>query len=697
MQTKNNLDLFEDIETTSNSTLIKEQIDNLTNNLIKYNDLYHNKNESLISDEEYDQLFRQLQILEAKYPNFKRKDSPTSIVGGKVLPEFIQEPHTVSMLSLNNIFSDMNEVNEELKYKELFQFNKRVCEGLNHSHLDYVASPKYDGVAISLLYENGILTKSLTRGDGFTGENITQNVRTVKNIPKILPIKSPPTLLEVRGEILIFKEDFIKLNTWQNEIEGKQFANPRNLAAGSLRQLNSTITAKRPLHFFAYSIARNSNDIEFKTFYEQLQYLKELNFDISKYCQLIDSVSGLIKYYESILQKRNDLPFGIDGVVYKINKISYQEQLGYVSRAPRFAIAHKFPAEEIESQILDIVVQIGRTGALTPIAKIKPVFVGGVMVSNATLHNQDEVKRKNIRIGDYIIVRRAGDVIPEVVKVILSKRQTNNTKEFVMPRTCPVCGSHLIKEENEVIIRCSAGLYCDAQKKQAITHFASKLAMNINGLGEKIVNQLVDSNLIHTPADIYKLTFDKLEPLERFGQKKSENLLASINKSKTTTLARFIYALGIRHVGEATAKDLANTFGSLKALIDASLDQLLLVHDIGSIIALSIIDFFSEKHNLQVIEELINLGITYTETKLSKKFNPNVSNKIFVLTGTLNNYTRDEAKAIIDDYGGKVANSVSKKTNYVVAGSESGSKLDKANELGVTIIDEKQFENLLKK
>lgn len=696
MQTKNNLDLFEDLKATSDSSLIKEQIDSLTNNLIKYNDSYHNKNESLISDEEYDQLFRQLQILEEKYPNFKRKDSPTNIVGGQVLPEFIQEPHIISMLSLNNIFSDMNETNEELKYKELIQFNKRLCESLNLPHLDYVASPKYDGVAISLLYENGVLTKSLTRGDGFTGENITQNVKTVKNIPKILSIKNPPALLEVRGEILIFKEDFIKLNTWQNEIEGKQFANPRNLAAGSLRQLNSSITAKRPLHFFAYSIARNSNNIEFKTFYEQLQYLKELNFDISDYCQLIESVLGLIKYYESILQKRNDLPFGIDGVVYKINKISYQEQLGYVSRAPRFSIAHKFPAEEIESQILDIVVQIGRTGALTPIAKIKPVFVGGVMVSNATLHNQDEVKRKDIRIGDYVIVKRAGDVIPEVVKVIISKRKPN-TKEFVMPTTCPVCGSHLIKEENEVIIRCSAGLYCDAQKKQAITHFASKLAMNINGLGEKIVNQLVDSNLIHTPADIYKLTFDKLEPLERFGKKKSENLLASINKSKTTTFARFIYALGIRHVGEATAKDLANTFGSLKALMEASQEELLLVHDIGSTIALSIIDFFSEKHNLQVIEELINLGITYPETKSSKKFNQNISNKIFVLTGTLNNYTRDEAKAIIDEYGGKVVNSVSKKTNYVVAGSESGSKLDKANELGVTIINEKQFENLFKK
>ena len=696
MQTKNNLDLFEDLKATSDSSLIKEQIDSLTNNLIKYNDSYHNKNESLISDEEYDQLFRQLQILEEKYPNFKRKDSPTNIVGGQVLPEFIQEPHIISMLSLNNIFSDMNETNEELKYKELIQFNKRLCESLNLPHLDYVASPKYDGVAISLLYENGILTKSLTRGDGFTGENITQNIKTVKNIPKILSIKNPPALLEVRGEILIFKEDFIKLNTWQNEIEGKQFANPRNLAAGSLRQLNSSITAKRPLHFFAYSIARNSNNIEFKTFYEQLQYLKELNFDISDYCQLIESVPGLIKYYESILQKRNDLPFGIDGVVYKINKISYQEQLGYVSRAPRFSIAHKFPAEEIESQILDIVVQIGRTGALTPIAKIKPVFVGGVMVSNATLHNQDEVKRKDIRIGDYIVVKRAGDVIPEVVKVILSKRKPD-TKEFVMPTTCPVCGSRLIKEEDEVIIRCSAGLYCDAQKKQAITHFASKLAMNINGLGEKIVNQLVDSNLIHTPADIYKLTFDKLEPLERFGKKKSENLLASINKSKTTTLARFIYALGIRHVGEATAKDFANTFGSLKALMEASQEELLLVHDIGSTIALSIIDFFSEKHNLQVIEELINLGITYPETKSSKKFNQNISNKIFVLTGTLNNYTRDEAKAIIDEYGGKVVNSVSKKTNYVVAGSESGSKLDKANELGVTIINEKQFENLFKK
>ena len=682
-------DLFSVIESNS----IQNEIDSLTDLLIKYNHSYHTKDVSLIADEEYDRLFRKLVELELANPEFKRNDSPTNKVGGIVLDEFNQVPHKVPMLSLNNIFSDMNDNDPLIRHKELFQFNKRICETIDADTIQYVASPKYDGVAISITYTNGILSEALTRGDGFTGEDVTNNVKTIKNIPLTLKGDNLPAHLEVRGEILIQTEDFIKLNQEQ-ELKGlKQYANPRNTAAGSIRQLDSKITASRPLHFFAYSIASISNELQFSQFYGQLEYLKRAGFDISEYCKICIDVNELVSFYENILSCRNNLPFGIDGVVYKVNEITLQEKLGFVARAPRFAIAHKFPAQEVESQILDIQIQVGRTGALTPVAKIKPVSVGGVIVSNASLHNYDEIKRKDVRIGDFVLVRRAGDVIPEVVSVVINKR-TSNANEFIMPSTCPVCNSHLVQLEDEIIVRCSGGLYCSAQKKFTLIHFASKLALNIDGMGDKIVEQLIDNQLINTPSDIFKLRLEQLIALDRFADKSASNLISAINYSKNTTLKRLIYALGIRHVGESTANSLASTFGDLDNLMNATVTELLQINDIGETVAKSIVDFFSENHNREIISELLNLGVNYSKNKSTSIFNEKISGKTFVLTGTLIEYTRDEAKQLIESFAGRVSSSVSKKTDYVVAGAEAGSKLDKATALGVTILDEQQLKQL---
>ncbi|MFN7095037.1 MAG: NAD-dependent DNA ligase LigA, partial [Burkholderiales bacterium] len=556
-----NIKLANDSASTTALDNNVELINRLTDELIKYNYYYHSKDQSLITDEEYDRLFRQLQQLEEAYPEYKRPDSPTNRVGFAALSEFSQAKHTIPMLSLNNIFSNMQAPDTLTHHQELLQFDKRLTEAIGCAQLSYVATPKYDGVAISLTYENGKLIQALTRGDGFIGEDVTLNIRTVRSIPKKLKLDCSPARIEIRGEILILTQDFLALNQEQERLNLKPFANPRNAAAGSIRQLDSNITAKRPLHFFAYALAQVSEEISFTSFYDQLIYLKTAGFDIGQWFEVKLGVAELIEYYERILTLRDQLPFGIDGVVYKVNEISYQQKLGFVLRAPRFAIAHKFPAQEVESQILDILVQVGRTGALTPVAKLKPVLVSGVMVANASLHNLDEIRRKDIRIGDIVKIRRAGDVIPEIIQPIIAKRP-NNTSIFNMPVTCPICQSHVVQLEGEVIIRCSAGLYCPAQKKQAITHFASKQALNIDGLGEKIVEQLVDNELIHTPADIYQLTPAQLINLERFATKSALNLINAINKSKTTTLNRLIYALGIRHVGEATAKELARTFGS---------------------------------------------------------------------------------------------------------------------------------------
>lgn len=677
---------------------ILEEIISLTKELNFHNLQYHTYDSPVISDVEYDQKFRRLLELETSYPDFRQADTPTQKVGGVVLGKFEQIEHAIPMLSLGNIFSDMDSDDILLRHAELYQFTQRISKELDleADHLEFVASPKYDGVAISILYQDGVLTRAVTRGDGFIGEDVTNNVKTIRNIPLTIGNDLiPPQLLEVRGEILILTEDFASLNQQQEQNGEKIYANPRNLAAGSIRQLDSRITATRPLKFYAYALAQVSNDIQpLNTFSDELALLKSYGFSIADECQKLIGNQMLIDFYEMMLKKRNSLAFGIDGVVYKLDSKEYQAKLGFVARAPRFAIAHKFPAEEVQSEILTIDVQVGRTGALTPVAKIRPVNVGGVIVSNATLHNQDEINRKDIRIGDVVTVRRAGDVIPEIARSIPELR-THELAKFVMPTTCPVCGSHVAQEEGEVILRCLAGLYCIAQKKQAITHFASKLAFNIDGLGEKSVDQLVDAGLINSIPDIFRLTADRLINLERFASKSANNLLNAIEESKTTTLPRFIYALGIRHVGEASAKDLAKAFGSLDNLRAANKEQLLQVNDIGEIVACSILDFFAEEHNLQVINELINLGVNYPAIEAKNLYHPEVSGKTYVITGSFVNYKRDEIKAVLEDFGAKVASSVSKKTNYVIVGSDAGSKLDKANELGINLVDEDKLAVLM--
>lgn len=693
-----------------NKDQIKQQIDQLTNDLLEYNHHYHTLDESLISDEAYDRLFRQLENLEKSYPEFARDDSPTKQIGYKTLVDLTNETHKSPMLSLNNIFSTIEP--NELQHKELLQYDKRITDTLQVDTLDYVCTPKYDGIAISLSYENGELKKALTRGDGYTGENVTANIQALAHANKNSAIpeyiftpasahhkqKLLPGTLEVRGEILIFTNDFTQLNLSQQHSGLKIFANPRNAAAGTIRQLDSSITASRPLHFFAYSIMINNNHTytgrKIETFYDELSYLHELGFDIGKqYMEKCSGVDNLIKYYEQTLKWRNELPFGIDGVVYKVNCLAWQSKLGFVSRAPRFAIAHKFPAKLVESQIIDIQVQVGRTGALTPVAKISPVLIDGAIISNASLHNQDEIIRKDIKIGDYVIVRRAGDVIPEIVNVILDKRG-KDVKEFHMPNYCPVCNSHLVKPVDETIIRCSGGLYCAAQKKHAITHFASRLALDIEGLGSKVVELLVDNNLVNNPSDIYLLRLEQLVQLERFATKSAQNLINAINNSKQTKLSNLIYALGIRHVGEATAKNLANSFCSLSNLITASQLELLQVSDIGVVVANSIIDFFAEVHNISVINKISAYGVTYPVIEITSKYHPNITGKIFVLTGTLAKYNREDAMAKIEQFNGKISNSVSKKTNYVVVGADAGSKLTKAQNLGINIVNEQQFEDL---
>lgn len=668
---------------------IKNRIEQLTQKLIEYNEFYHDKNQSLISDFEYDRLYQELVKLEQQYPEYKKINSPTNVVGYKANQIFNKYEHKVPMLSLNNIFSDFNQESIFNRHQDLYQYYNRIKDNTNIDNIDYVAMPKYDGVAISLIYINGFLTYGVTRGDGFVGEDVTDNIKTIKNIPHYLTSDLvAPEYLEVRGEIIIKNSDFILLNQQQLKTNQKIFANPRNAASGSIRQLDSNITNSRPLHFFAYSISDYSNELSFNNFYQQIEYLKINNFDVGSWYYVCSSVEELIDYYENMLQQRVDLDFGIDGVVYKVNSLQLQNQLGFVSRAPRFAIAHKFPAEEKESKLIAIELQVGRTGAITPVAKIEPVTVSGVVVSNVTLHNQEEISRKDIKIGDYVIVRRAGDVIPEIVNVNLSKRNFD-VLEFIMPNYCPTCGSNLHKTDDEVIYRCSAGLYCLAQKKHSITHFASKLAMNIDGLGERIVEQLVDNGLINYVSDIYKLTTDKLINLDRFAIKKANNLIDAINDSKTTTLNRLIYALGIRHVGEATAKDLANKFKTIDNIILASIDDLLTVNDIGMVIAVSIKDFFAESHNIDIINELFDLGVNYPIVEqLDQIRDSYFTDKIIVLTGSITNYTRDELKQILENLGAKITNSVSKKTDIVIAGVDSGSKLEKALNLGIEIMYE---------
>ena len=653
--------------------------------IARYDYEYYVLDAPTISDSEYDGLYRQLVELEKQFPELITADSPTQRVGGSVVGAFESVTHRQAMLSLNNAFGD----------DELLAFDKRIREGLGIDSVEYALEPKFDGLAITLTYENGVFTQGATRGDGYAGENVTHNLRTIRAIPAKLNMTNPPQLLEVRGEVLMLKKDFERLNQTQKKLGAKLFANPRNAAAGSLRQLDPNITATRPLRFFAYGLGETIGAPKLKSHAQAMDYLAELRFPVSDLRTTKHGAQGLQQYYEQIGAQRASLPFDIDGVVYKVNQFAQQNELGFVSRAPRWAIAHKYPAQEVITIVEDITVQVGRTGAITPVARLKAVFVGGVTVTNATLHNEDELKRKDIHIGDTVIVRRAGDVIPEVVSVVVENRPAS-ARQFVMPTLCPECGSHIIRLADEAVARCTGGLICPAQRKQAITHFASRRALDIEGMGEKLADLLVEADLVKSLDDIYRLDVATLANLERMAQKSAQSVVDALSKSKKTTLVRFIYGLGIRNVGEATAKDLAAHFGSLQALLDAGYEALLQVNDVGPIVAESILQFLSEPHNVQVIASMQNLGVHWPETAGKQAASGVLLGKTLVLTGTLPNLSRDVAQAMIEAAGGRLSGSVSKKTDYVVAGSDAGSKLEKAQSLDVAVIDEAGLLALLK-
>jgi DNA ligase (NAD+) len=655
----------------------------------EHNYRYYVQDAPTISDAEYDALFRELQALERGYPALATPDSPTQRVGSVPASEFAPVTHRLPMLSLNNAFTT----------DEAAAFDRRVREALGVDAVDYEVEPKFDGLAISLTYERGAFTLGATRGDGYTGENVTPNLKTIRAIPLKLAVGNiaVPPYLEVRGEVLMLKRDFERVNAAQAAKGEKLFANPRNAAAGGLRQLDPKMTAARALTFFAYGIGEvdwGSRKRPPATQSALLEFLAALRLPVARERTLVRGLDGVLDYYRRLGEKRDALPYQIDGVVYKVNDLAQQERLGFVSRAPRFAIAHKFPAEEMPTEVVAIEVQVGRTGALTPVARLKPVFVGGVTVTNATLHNEDEVRRKDVRVGDTVIVRRAGDVIPEVVRVLLEKRP-KGAREFSLPRKCPECGSAVVRLPDEAIARCSGGLVCPAQVKQALLHFASRRAMDIEGLGDKLVDQLVDGEAVRTPADLYQLGVAALAEFERMAEKSAANVVAAIDKSRRTTLARFVYALGIRHVGETTAKDLARHFGSLDALIGAHEAALLEAPDVGPVLAQSIRQFFAEPHNREVIAQLRAAGVQWPEGAPQRAAVGKFHGLTFVLTGTLPRLSREEAKERIEKHGGKVAGSVSKKTSYLLAGESPGTKLAKAEQLGVEIIDETKFRELL--
>jgi DNA ligase (NAD+) len=655
----------------------QNEIERLIEQIRQWDYQYYVLDDPTVPDSEYDRVFRALQALEQAHPALISKDSPTQRVGGLPLKTFSSITHRVPMLSLNNALDE----------EEAIAFDRRVREGLGLTDVEYAVEPKFDGLAITLTYEHGVFVQGATRGDGFTGEDVTANLRTIRALPMRLNTPNPPALFEVRGEVLMLKQDFERLNQAQEARGDKRFANPRNAAAGSLRQLDPNITANRPLTFFAYGLGAVDGMPVPPTHSAVMDLLATFRLPVARERSTVSGLQGLLDYYNAIGTKRQSLPYDIDGVVYKVNHLRQQEELGFVSRAPRWAIAHKFPAQEALTEVLDITVQVGRTGAITPVARLKPVFVGGVTVTNATLHNEDEVRRKDVHIGDTVSVRRAGDVIPEVVNVV-AERRPSDARAFVMPSACPICGSHIVRLQDEAVARCSGGLFCPAQRKQAILHFASRRAMDVEGLGDKLVDQLVDNSLVHTLSDIYRLDMTTLSGLERMAEKSAQNILDALEKSKSTTLARFIYALGIRNVGEATAKDLARHFGNLQHLQSADIEQLLEVSDVGPIVAESIRDFFSEQHNREVIAQLIDAGVHWQDTEGRGTTTGHLSGKTLVLTGTLPTMSRDKAKELIEAAGGKVSGSVSKKTDYVVAGAEAGNKLDKAQELGVPILDE---------
>ncbi len=648
-----------------------------------------------IPDAEYDKLFAELQNIETAQPELRTADSPTQRVGGKPMAQFATVRHAVPMLSIRT------ETDTEASGAESFDTRIRKELGLQavDAAVEYVAELKFDGLAMSLRYEKGVLVQAATRGDGEYGEDVTHNIRTIRQIPLKLPATAPD-VLEVRGEVYMRRDDFESLNERQRTkiaagAKGeKTFVNPRNAAAGAVRQLDPAIAAQRPLSFFAYGVGEVSSSTSnasgwqnFETHYDLLQTLKKWGFPVADEVNIAKGAIELIAYHQKIGKLRDSLPFDIDGVVYKVNSLALQQQLGFVSREPRWAVAHKYPAQEQLTTVLAIEVQVGRTGKLTPVAKLAPVFVGGVTVTNATLHNEDEARRKDVRVGDTVIVRRAGDVIPEVVSVLLEKRQ-NDAPIFTMPHVCPVCDSVAVREEGEADYRCTGGLFCSAQRKQAILHFAQKRAVEVDGLGEKLVDQMVEAGIVRTLPDLYKLGLTALSELDRMADKSAQNILVALQNSKQTTLPRFLYGLGIRHVGEATAKALAKHFGKLDAIMDAPLEQLTQVADVGPVVALSLRTFFDQAHNREVVEQLRACGVTWTDGEPSPAALLALSGKTFVITGTLPTLGRDDLKDMLEAAGAKVAGSVSKKTHYLVAGSDAGSKLDKARELEIAIIDE---------
>jgi DNA ligase (NAD+) len=663
---------------------IEKKIIKLRQIINENNYLYYVLDAPTITDAEFDRLFRELQNLEERHPEFITLDSPTQRIGAAPLSSFATVRHEIPMLSLNNAFSD----------DEVYAFDQRIRQRLAiDGPIEYVCETKLDGVAVTLLYQNGVLTCGATRGDGTTGEDVTQNIRTIPSIPLHLRGKNYPKLLEVRGEIFLPKASFEEINQRALKLGQKIFVNPRNAASGSLRQLDSRVTAARHLEIFCFALGVLSDDIILPNYHnEVLQQLKEWGLRISPEVRVVKDIAGCLKYYRRMQQKRDNLPYEIDGVVYKVNDMELQKQLGYVSRAPRWALAHKFPAREESTVVQDIEFQVGRTGVLTPVARLQPVFVGGATISNATLHNIDEALRKDVRVGDTVIVRRAGDVIPEIVSVEIAKRPAR-THPISLPQLCPVCKSEVIKPEGEVAARCTGGLYCPAQQKNSILHFASRRAMDIQGLGEKIVDLLFATGLIKNIVDIYLLQADQVAALKRMGDKSAKKLLSTIEKSKTTTLSRFIYALGIREVGEATALNLAHHFMSLEKIMQSDEQELQQVPDIGPIVAEFIVSFFRQKHNREIIQRLIKLGIHWPEEK--KQESLPLAGQTFVITGTLEKMSRDEAKELLLLQGAKVTNTVSKNTSYVIVGRDPGSKYDKAQELNINILDEKQFLQLV--
>jgi DNA ligase (NAD+) len=658
----------------------RKKVAELRNTLNEYNYQYYVLDDPSIPDAVYDRDMQSLIALEKQYPSLQSPNSPSQKVGGEALSAFEQVTHDVPMLSLDNAFDE----------ESLLAFEKRLKDRLKDtSSLHFSCEPKLDGLAVSILFENGELVRAATRGDGQVGENITANVRTISNVPLRLRGDAHPDRVEVRGEVFMPREGFAKLNEHQKNAGGKVFANPRNAAAGSLRQLDSKITAKRPLMFYAYSlgVVQPDNFTLPTTHSERLSQLGKWGLPLCPDIDTAEGGRGCLDYYHHILEKRDNLPYDIDGVVFKVNRIDLQAALGFVARAPRWAIAQKFPAQEEVTKLLDVEFQVGRTGAITPVARLEPVFVGGVTVSNATLHNQDEITRLGVKVGDTVVIRRAGDVIPQVVSVVDTKR-TGSETDIAFPSQCPVCGSQVEKLEDEAVARCTGGLICAAQRKQALKHFASRKAFDIDGLGDKLVDQLVDADLVHSPADFFTLSLGDVVGLERMAEKSASKLLSSLEASKQTTLAKFLYALGIREVGEATAANLAAHFETLDAIRDASIEALVEVQDVGEIVATHIFNFFNESHNTDVIDALLKEGINWPAIEKPDADNLPLEGKTCVITGTLSEMGRSDAKARLQLLGAKVAGSVSKNTDFLVAGEKAGSKLTKAQELDVEVWDE---------